>query len=505
MKEATFRLNGIISEPPGFAVPPTAWTAGSNMLARAGVMTRIPFSVAVTPTGVVRPWIAQEVDHKDFLNSTTSPTFYGGGTYAAGSLIPLVHTLNGGKTASTNVTPGSWSGASTAMQVWSACRLNAGCYVLNYSREVPVYYNALTATCAVVPNWLGANYRALVVRSFREFLFALDVFNGASYELDSVYWSDRATGVAVPATWIAAAGNLAGSATLQGGGGRILDGLPLGDALFIYKRNAVWRADRVDDNAIFGFREVFTGLGARGPNCVASDGRYHYVLTDRDIIRHDGGSYESLLSEHNRGLIDPMTIGANDKRNHSIVFFDPGRLELHAYWPTGANYFWASSGVVINTVSGAVSARTPPGGLAASMWYEGDVGGQVYSCDASGTRFVTWEAGGTDDAGAAITTSLTRSGLDLGSAEQRKVVHWIRPRIKQLGAAFTMTCEVAMTETPDDTPTYGASVSFATATAERAWFTQQTGRYLAVRLTTSGAEEFSIEGFDVGYEIVGGH
>ena len=509
-KVATLKLCGILNEPPPQTVPLQFWTDGLNMVPRAGLMVRKDKATAYAPAGLVKPAYGLSSDklQSTFL-AATATYFYGGSTSAIGTAyIAKVHSVDAGLGTSTDRTPAGWSNAN-AYHIWSGCRLNNTYYVLNTCGEFPVFWDFSAALAAGLVNWLGGTgsaSRCQALRSYREFLVAIGVNHSVDgFQPDSVYWSDAAPGTGGPATWTAGATNLAGSAILQGPGGYLVDGLILRETFYLYKRGAVWAMNRVNNTSIFKFDLIFDCFGALATNCIASDGQFHYVLTGSDVIRHDGVSYESLLTARNRAYLG--TVNVDTKARLAFCYFNKHRHELHVCLPVGG-FDYCDRDIVINLLTGEQTIMTPPGGIGSSMFEESSTGVSRSNLllDINGTRFVRMEdpSGGNSDAGATFAPSLTRAGLLFGpTPDSKSKICWIRPRVSAPDGAVTLTVEVASTANPDDTLSYGTARTFATASNERVHFDQQIGRFHSVRFSTSGGLHWAIEGFDVGYDELG--
>jgi hypothetical protein len=96
---------------------------------------------------------------------------------------------------------------------------------LNRRSFVPLKLSVADATFQELPNW-DATWRAGVLRSYKDFLVALNISKGANDYPSMVKWSDAALYNAVPGSWDAADPTvLAGENTLTDMRGTIIDGL----------------------------------------------------------------------------------------------------------------------------------------------------------------------------------------------------------------------------------------------------------------------------------------
>lgn len=140
-----------------------------------------------------------------------------------------------------------------------------------------------------------------VLRPFKDFLFALRITDTGDYNPRLMRWSDRAGQGRLPQSWdYTDPTNQAGINELGQTGDSLIDAQPLRDSLMIYKEQHTWAAEYIGGDDIFGFRQVFSQVGMLTENCVLTFGAQQLVLTDQDLIVHDGNSARSLLDKRAR-------------------------------------------------------------------------------------------------------------------------------------------------------------------------------------------------------------
>jgi hypothetical protein len=76
--------------------------------------------------------------------------------------------------------------------------------------------------------------------------------------------------------------------------------MPLRDSLMIYKEFNTWIAEYVGGQDIFSFRQVFSQIGMLTENCAITFGSNQLVLTDNDLVLHDGNSAQSIADKRTR-------------------------------------------------------------------------------------------------------------------------------------------------------------------------------------------------------------
>jgi hypothetical protein len=213
-----------------------------------------------------------------------------------------------------NPTPNTWDDISLAggytitdPEAWTSCMLT-NIPVLNHPSSVPQYWNpqALGTDLTELPwdattTWSEAGESCRIIRSHKQFLFALDLVSSTYGEIpDGVRWSSPADINGVPNSWDELdVTNVAGLTTLGGTGGRIVDGLGLRDAFVVYRENSITVFDYVQNSSyVWRIRELMSTVGAVSANCIAEVKGKHYFIGDGDILVNDGNTVKSLL--HNR-------------------------------------------------------------------------------------------------------------------------------------------------------------------------------------------------------------
>jgi len=148
--------------------------------------------------------------------------------------------------------------------------------------------------------WRGLGFTFEVIRSHRNYLFALNL-SGETVEpeVDSYRWSHPADSNNIPVTWDETNPQyLAGKAALGGDGGHIIDGHSLRDSFVIYSESAINILDFSNDEFVWNRRELSSTVGLLSRNCIVEVKGQHIFLADGDIVTNDGTNIESIA--HNR-------------------------------------------------------------------------------------------------------------------------------------------------------------------------------------------------------------
>ena len=125
---------------------------------------------------------------------------------------------------------------------------------------------------------------------------ALNLTEGGTNLPNKVRWGDTAEDFNFPSTWTAAATNDAGAVTIGDEADEIIDGLALKESFIIYKGNSTWIANYIGGNLVFSFKKLFNDTGILTRNCVQEFEGKHFVVTQGDVIVHNGVSKQSVAT-----------------------------------------------------------------------------------------------------------------------------------------------------------------------------------------------------------------
>jgi hypothetical protein len=171
----------------------------------------------------------------------------------------------------------------------SFCALQ-GVYYVNQEDRVPWFYKSTSTDYATLTNW-DANHRCRVLRSFKDFLVALNITKSGTAYQNMVKWSNIAQYDAVPDSWDPAdLTKSAGENTLGELQTEILDGLTLRNSFIIYAPNQAYTMEYTAGPDVFQFFKLFGDRGIIGTNCVVEVDGNHFVFDDDDIYINDGVS-----------------------------------------------------------------------------------------------------------------------------------------------------------------------------------------------------------------------
>lgn len=474
---------GVIRDQPPYQLVPEAWSYGENVRYRDGGVEGLGGWTEVFTGTHIAPYFLMPVRTSSLVfwiyTSLTAAASYDGTTHS-----DITRAVGGAYTA-------------TAAQDWNGTILG-GVVILNNGSDLPQF----TLPAATVPllanltNW-PAGYRAKIVRSLGNYLVAFNITKAGVNYPHLVLWSHPADPGTVPSSWdVTNPAVDAGENDLSDvNSGIILDALPLGSAMFIYKESSIWRMSYIGGRFVFDFKTFAEGSGILAPRCVCltPDGTRHVVVTQDDIVWHNGnGQPTSILTKRQKKyLFDNL-----DSDNYATAFLAPHPEfnEIWFHYPTqGAavpnsiliwNYKENSVGP-LSEASGTSFQNMVPGPIEVpsdEAWDDGDdewdadtgpwaqlqrrktvavdpVAGKFYALDVGTTR------GGTT-----FTSTLRREALAMVGKKrngewivdfkQKKLLRGIWPKLQ----GPSMQVRVGSQQTPEGATTWGSYKSFDPST-----------------------------------------
>lgn len=300
-QEKRFTPSGVLSDLPPLAVPDEFYTAARDIVfrdsaERVGGLETL-FGVPLFPPS-----------HLVFsFDATEAPVWLYPGVAGIGVYREPLHS---------DITPLSFN-SPTRVNPWTSGLLN-GVPVINNISSVPWFWGRDVAVAMQdLPDW-PANRRAGFMRPYKFHLIAGNIDEAGVLLQDQVLFSDAAPPGSIPQFWTPAPDNQAGSTELSYTGGEVIDGLPLRGSFIIYKDTSTYVMDFVGGSQVMQQRLLFPEIGMLTRNCGAALGNAHYILTDGDVIRHDGQVVKSIADGVVRRAIFDNVSGENI-RNAFVV------------------------------------------------------------------------------------------------------------------------------------------------------------------------------------------
>ena len=204
---------------------------------------------------------------------------------------------------------------------------------VNRSDRVPVHRTAATSTFTDLSNW-PSTLRATSLRSFGDFLIAMNTTESGVEHPNRVRFSTTALSNQVPSTWDETdVTQSAGFNDLVQMETPILDGATLGSNFLIYSSDQVWLMEFVGGTFIFNFRKLFDDAGVMSQNCIVEVEGKHYVFDFDDIYITDGNTRQSICD----GRVRDYIFNGIDysKRGECFVLHNANLEEIYFCYHTG--------------------------------------------------------------------------------------------------------------------------------------------------------------------------
>lgn len=509
MKAAIENLSqpGFLPDAPDTLAPAGAWTDSRNVRYRDGAMEKCRgYEAALGSLSATAIFAAAISDGTNYF-----------WVYGSNSVL---YATDG--TTHANVSHASLTYAATDDLGWTGGAFH-GCMLANDGQQIPqVWVPGLGNDFTSLSAWPSA-VTCKVMRPFKDFIFALRITDTGTYNPRLLRWSDAAAQGALPQSWdFTDPTNQAGLTELAQTGDLLIDAVPLRDSLAIYKEQHTWLAEYVGGDDIFGFRQVFSQLGMLTENCGVAFGAQHVVLTDNDLVLHDGNSAQSLADKRTRRWLFnrinstrfKRTFLTADYRNREIYIcfpesgYDWPNLALVWNWAEntfhpielGGSKTWASFGIV----SGASTTFDSDTGTlddSPGVFDEETFNpfqGRLVLLDSTKQSAYQNDTGETFN-GTAMAVYAERTGMaitkDFGAIKRVK-----RLFPKVLGTSGdTLRFYVGVRSTETGTTNYRGPYSFTLGTDYKIDL-RVSGRILDVRVEYSGTNTFRLYGFDVEFD-----
>jgi len=339
---------GIVRDMAPHEIPFEAWSNGNNVRFSANYVEKVSGYAAALGAPAVPPLFAM------FTPDLSTPYWLYVGAAKAYLTDGSAHWNITRQTAGVDV---DYTGASS--NLWSGAILG-GIPVLTNGVDVPQYFAPVNSGSKMrdLANW-SSGVRCKVIRSFKQYLIALNITKGGDEYPYMVKWSHPAAPGTLPVTWDETDPTYdAGEYDFAEDSGEVLDAVSLRDICVIYRTGSVWAMQAIAGANIFRFFRLFNSFGALAVNCATEfiAGK-HLVFSTNDILVHDGQNAQSILQDKMR-----MEVFAEIDPEHYGKSFVVRRLVQNEVWccyPTTGNT-WPNKAVVWNWVTNALSMRDLP-------------------------------------------------------------------------------------------------------------------------------------------------
>ena len=404
-------------------------------------------------------------------------------------------------TTRTNITPASdFTGAIDDR--WSACTLG-GQLVMTNGKENPQYWNGNTATTLANLTAWNTNWKCSSIHAFKSYLVSLGISKSGTSYPNMVKWSAAAVPGTLPSSWDETdVTKDAGEQDLAETSDAIVDALPLGDALVIYKERSAYLMRYIGQPFVFQFTRLAGDYGMVAKGCGAVTPKGHVILSNGDVMLNTGQGMTSIAD----GLIRRYIFNNIDSTNYKRAFVttNPQRNEVLVCFPYGGSSFcnkaaiwnwetgiwslrdlsnvtYGATGLISFDIVRSWSTDTETWGSDGTTWNENEYSpNEARLLLTSTTSILAFDVGSTDN-GATFSGILERTGMAFDDVTSNKLVRAVYPVIDATGDA-TVTIQVGAAMNADQLVTWSDPVTFTSGMDIKADTFAQ-GRFLAVKVS----------------------
>lgn len=506
-----FDQTGLISDQPARSLPINAVTSVTNAGFKDGKITKLLGYSSVYGTPTVAPYHTQHAVTADgdpwVIYSGLADVY----TYYANTHTRITRATVTTFTASSTTSFVAYG--ATAENVWTS-NILGGVAILNNGVDVPQFTTNATTRLQSLTAW-PSTWTCASLRTFREFLIAMDMTESATNYPQKLRWSHPADPGSLPSTWDETDTTKdAGFKAFSETPGILIDSLPMGSVNVVYKSDSAYAMQYIGGQFVFSFNKLFDS-GAIGRNAIGEIDGSHIVIGNDDIYMHRGSNPQSLLYKRLRNEIFDSIDSAY--RHRSRVVVDRNRYQVWFLLPTMGTG-WLTVAWIWNWKDNTwskmaipdVSSASAGGEVDSSQAWDSDaltwdsdntfwnntraVTSQVLLGSAANTKLYQMNYGNQFD-GANFTSEIQRTGIDFGDANSIKVIRKLRPHFNGMTVGTNVTISVGSQEYPDGAVTW-TDKTYTVGTDKEIWPLVR-GRYLAWKASMSANDAMELESLEM--------
>jgi hypothetical protein len=275
--------------------------------------------------------------------------------------LKAVYCFNG--TAWSDIGSGTYSLMNAGDEFfWTYCKLGL-IPIINNPQGYPQYWSPAVASQAVTnlpyavgQTWEQKGYRCNVIRAHKNFLFALGLHEGTSYYPNKYRWSTPADNNGIPYTWDEVdLSAIAGSSSILGNAGPIVDGMTLRDSFLIYCTDSITILDYAGDANVWRARSLSQSIGLLAADCIADINSTHIFLSNNDIYVTDGNSLKSITNRRIKTKLKGLINSTHYKKSYCVV--NEQNKEVWFCFPS-ANAIYPDTAIIYDLVNDKLSIRS---------------------------------------------------------------------------------------------------------------------------------------------------
>jgi hypothetical protein len=406
-------------------------------------------------------------------------------------------------------------------------------YVIgNDALSGPYWWSGVTGNpMQPLPGWdaLPANTYCSQMESNLYHLFALGVIEGATdFSGSRVRWSDAAPPGTVPGEWVPTPENQAGFVDLPTPTGSIVGGQTLRENMVVYKQRSTHLFQYVGGTYIYDVSTVFETIGMLAPGAVCELDGTHVLVTQDDIVQHDGNTVTSIAD---KAVKHEFFSNLKASMSHLVrCYLHRQQEQVWIVWPdleaeVGCNRVliycysdqtWTQRRLAVEEAFCADVGRYATPGLAGSEWdsipipdWQRWIDAWDYASSSAASNLhvigttnnlVAVTNQGTDN-GQTIVAELEKTGMDFGEIDSKKRLFRAWPRFEE-GDGNTVKFQFGASDFSNKQPTWQPPVVFNIG-VDRSIPVNVQGRALAVRILDDDSDTWALTGIDLEYRKAG--
>lgn len=491
---------GVVTDLPPHKLPVNAWSRSQNMRFRDGCAERFKGQATIFDTPSVIPYYITpyQINGKRFwIHAGLTAVFADDGT------------------TRTDITGTAPTGTET--DYWNGGVLN-GVFVLNNGKDNPMFWGGDTAlNLATLTGW-NTNWKAKVVRPFKNYLVALDVTKTATKFPNMVKWSHSAVPGSIPSSWDETdVTKDAGEIDLAEEASSMVDALPLGDSLIIYKERSMYSMQYIGQPSIFRFQRLPGDVGMLTQKCGVATPIGHVVLAPGDVIVHQGNGVASIANAQVRKFIF-QNIDSTSYQN-AFVTANPAKNEVwicfpeigETYCTLAAVYNWIDKswafrdlnnithgepGQINYQASNSWSTSTETWASASSAWNQDDFSpADARLLISSHDQLINMVDAGSSFSGTPYASVLERVGISLDSPQSVKTLRAVYPRFDAANGT-QIQIEIGASMDSEVPPVWSEPMVYTVGSTRKSdGFA--VGKFLSIRFTALDNQPWRINEFDL--------
>jgi len=236
----------------------------------------------------------------------------------------------------------------------------------NNTQDIPQIWAPMTTGTRFVDiaNWAthveGTTFRVQFLRPYKNYLMMGGLSHVGGAFPFAVRWSHPAIPGATPTSFdISDPATLANEFDFAETGGYVIDGLTLGEIFVVYKESTTWGMQLIQGQDVMRRWRIIDDSGILWRDCVVTYPKGHFVVTQTDIITHNGtrGSEKSVIEHKLRRWLFSV-LNTNSYKNSFCVTIE-ARKEVWFFFPTG-NSTYADMVLMWSWANDTVGIRSLP-------------------------------------------------------------------------------------------------------------------------------------------------